>query len=90
MTSLSWQVNTGADSKPIAIFRGEDGDVRTIYVNILKDEFGAPLPADVQYGTGYGDSSLRVDGRGKLEVLPNVSPTGRDVILLMGKRGTGK
>lgn len=90
MASLSWRVNPQADSKPIAIFRGEDGDVRTIYINILRDEFGAPLPADVQYGTAGGDSVVRVDGRGRLEVLPNLNGEGRDVILLMGKSGTGK
>lgn len=48
------------------------------------------MPADIQYGTSAGDSAIRVDGRGKFEVLPNVSPTGRDVILVMGKSGTGK
>lgn len=90
MTSISWNATEDGEARPIAIFRGEDGDVRTIYVNILKDEYGAPLPAEIQYGTASGSSFVRVDGRGKFEVLPNISPTGRDVILVMGKSGTGK
>lgn len=90
MTSISWEPVSHGQSTPIAIFREENGGVRTIYINILKDEYGAPLPADVQYGTASGDSSLRVEGRGRLEVIPCIKSDARDVILVVGKSGTGK
>jgi type II secretory pathway predicted ATPase ExeA len=48
------------------------------------------MPAEIQYGTSSGNSVVRVEGRGKFEVLPNISEAGRDVILVMGKSGTGK
>lgn len=90
MASISWTKTSNGDATPIAIFRSSSGSVKTIYLNVLRDPNGKPLPAHVQYGTASGDSVVQSPGGGGFEVIPTTQEEKRDVVLVMGQSGVGK